>query len=440
MPKRRWTFILLSFGLSIFLMSCAQTPSKADGWEYNNEDDIYVRETSYTIGDDEMTKYLEFHEGTWTASEDSEVAIIIENESIYIGFHSGYDAYPVTSYQLKGSQYSSKEDNYKPGMTSYMLSLNVPDYFAPYVDDMAMVFTLLEESTTSNDDYGFLFRAGTNGKYATYTMDRSTIEYSIISNKSSQQGTYKDKEPEETDSSIIEEVYTDGTYLVTVEGYSGPLTVETTIVDKIITDVEVIEHVETEGLADPAIEEIPNKIVDVNSTNIDIISGATITSNAIIEAVELIIEASGSGLYTDSSNRISSEKYVNNDNIYYNQQEDKITGDDGSQYIYLDQTQKWVEKDFTVDIVGFYNHLDISKVKWYVGGYDIGTAETDPNGYSENKMFKISFPIDLLSDLYNESLDGSILQPKIRAVDSNDETLIYVDSSVGITNQILNDY
>ena len=153
MPKGRWTFILLSFGLSIFLMSCAQTPSKSDGWEEYNNEDVYFRETFYTIGDDEMTNYLEIHEGTWTASQDSEVAIIIENESIYVGLHTGYDVYPVTSYQLKGRQWTSKEDNYKPGMTFYTLSFNVPDYFAPYVDEMSMEFTYLEESITSNDDY-----------------------------------------------------------------------------------------------------------------------------------------------------------------------------------------------------------------------------------------------------------------------------------------------
>lgn len=380
MPKGRWTFILLSFGLSIFLMSCAQTPSKSDGWEeYNNEDDLYFRETFYTIGDDEMTNYLEIHEGTWTASQDSEVAIIIENESIYVGLHTGYDVYPVTSYQLKGRQYSSKEDNYKPGMTFYTLSFNVPDYFAPYVDEMSMEFTYLEESITSNDDYGFLFRAGTNGEYATYSMDRSTIEYSIISNKSSQQGTYKDKEPEETDSSIIEEVYTDGTYLVTVKGYSGPLTVETTIVDKIITDVEVIEHVETEGLAVLAIEEIPNKIVDFNSTNIDIISGATITSNAIIEATrEAIMLAELNQLHQSSQNkheessrdlslevmREIAKEYVDQWNGYDNLLLEEDWTHDGISRYYIFQDGP------TKHMLGVIVHSETGEVKGDYGGID----------------------------------------------------------------------
>jgi|SRR5690625_4697095 len=81
----------------------------------------------------------------------------------------------------------------------------------------------------------------------------------------------------------------------TVEGHNGPITVEVTMDGDTITDVTVTEHSETEGLADPAIEEVPAAIVESNSTDVDTVSGATVTSEAIIEAVNQVLGDSDSG-------------------------------------------------------------------------------------------------------------------------------------------------
>src|SRR5690625_2710836 len=78
----------------------------------------------------------------------------------------------------------------------------------------------------------------------------------------------------------------------TVEGHNGPLTVEVTMDGDTITDVTVTEHSETEGVADPALEEVPATIVESNSTDVDTVSGATVTSNAIIEAVNAVLNGS----------------------------------------------------------------------------------------------------------------------------------------------------
>ena len=51
--------------------------------------------------------------------------------------------------------------------------------------------------------------------------------------------------------------------------------------------VDVVKHSETETVSDAAIEQVPAAIVSANSTEgIDTVSGATITSKAIIAAVE----------------------------------------------------------------------------------------------------------------------------------------------------------
>lgn len=81
-------------------------------------------------------------------------------------------------------------------------------------------------------------------------------------------------------------VFTDGTYEATVDGHNGPLSVEVIVEGGVITSVEVTEHEETEGLADPAIENISANIVTRNGTDVDVVSGATVTSEAIIAAVE----------------------------------------------------------------------------------------------------------------------------------------------------------
>ena len=100
----------------------------------------------------------------------------------------------------------------------------------------------------------------------------------------------------------------DNVHVVTVDGAQGPLTVEVTMDGDTITDVVVTEHSETEGLADPALEEVPAAIVESNSTDVDTVSGATVTSNAIIEAVNAVLDG--------SSDEVASEPVEYTDGTY----------------------------------------------------------------------------------------------------------------------------
>lgn len=80
--------------------------------------------------------------------------------------------------------------------------------------------------------------------------------------------------------------YEDGTHTGEAEGHNGPLTVEVTVTDGEISNVEVVDHEESEGIAEPALEQIPADIVSNNSTDVDAVSGVTVTSDAIKEAVD----------------------------------------------------------------------------------------------------------------------------------------------------------
>ena len=87
--------------------------------------------------------------------------------------------------------------------------------------------------------------------------------------------------------------FTPGTYTGTGKGNNGDITVEVTLSADAITGVTVKEHGETAGISDPAIEQIPAAIVDAQSVEVDAVSGATNTSNGIIEAVKNALESAG---------------------------------------------------------------------------------------------------------------------------------------------------
>lgn len=69
------------------------------------------------------------------------------------------------------------------------------------------------------------------------------------------------------------------------EGYGGVLRVAVTMEGGVIRSVRVTEHHETEGVGTRAIEALPDAIAQAGSTEVDDVSGATVTSNAIKAAV-----------------------------------------------------------------------------------------------------------------------------------------------------------
>lgn len=92
---------------------------------------------------------------------------------------------------------------------------------------------------------------------------------------------------------IAAPAYTAGTYTATVDGHNGKLTVEVTFTDSAIESVAVTEHAETAGIADSALNNVPAAIVVEQSLNVDTISGATVTSKAIIAGVTACVEQAG---------------------------------------------------------------------------------------------------------------------------------------------------
>ncbi len=77
------------------------------------------------------------------------------------------------------------------------------------------------------------------------------------------------------------------------EGYGGKLKVTVTMNGDDIVDVKVTEHQETQGVGTRAIDALPAAIEQADSIQVDSVSGATVTSEAIKQAVSQAIGVGG---------------------------------------------------------------------------------------------------------------------------------------------------
>ena len=82
---------------------------------------------------------------------------------------------------------------------------------------------------------------------------------------------------------------TDGELTGSAQGMNGPVPVTVTVENGNITAVVVGENTETPGIGSEAIDKLPGEIVKANGTEVDGVSGATITSNAIKKAVNIAL-------------------------------------------------------------------------------------------------------------------------------------------------------
>ncbi len=77
-----------------------------------------------------------------------------------------------------------------------------------------------------------------------------------------------------------------GEYTGTAKGFGGDVTVTLTLDNGRITKAEIAGDQETPDVGGAAMEELAKALADKGSAEIDGISGATFTSNAVIEAAE----------------------------------------------------------------------------------------------------------------------------------------------------------
>ncbi len=85
----------------------------------------------------------------------------------------------------------------------------------------------------------------------------------------------------------------DGTYTGVGQGKNGDVTVELQVTGGKLAAVRVVKHVETPGISDAALTQFPQRVVDAQSLKVDAVSGATLTSDGIRNAVADAIRKAG---------------------------------------------------------------------------------------------------------------------------------------------------
>ena len=91
-----------------------------------------------------------------------------------------------------------------------------------------------------------------------------------------------------------QKTYTSGTYTASAQGNNGPVELSVTFSEDAITKITIGKHGETTGISDAAFEKIPAAIIKNQSLAVDAISGATYTSQAILDAVaDCVAQAGG---------------------------------------------------------------------------------------------------------------------------------------------------
>ncbi|MBQ7886641.1 MAG: FMN-binding protein [Clostridia bacterium] len=75
-------------------------------------------------------------------------------------------------------------------------------------------------------------------------------------------------------------------YIGEAQGFGGPVKVKVTMNGDQIAKIDVLSHSETAGISNAAFDTVPQSIIAAQSADVDIASGATYTSKAIMDAVK----------------------------------------------------------------------------------------------------------------------------------------------------------
>ena len=107
----------------------------------------------------------------------------------------------------------------------------------------------------------------------------------------------------ENSNSSAENTFVAGTYEGTAKGFGGEIKATIKLSDSKIEEIVVVGDKETPTIGGVAIESMPQDMLAKQIANVDIVSGATVTSNAVIEAVTAAFASAG----IDASTLVSQE-------------------------------------------------------------------------------------------------------------------------------------
>lgn len=99
----------------------------------------------------------------------------------------------------------------------------------------------------------------------------------------------------------------DGVYKGSATGFSGPVTVAVTIMDKKITSIDILSSTDDEAFFNRA-KGVIDRIISSQSFDVDVVSGATYSSNGIIKAVKNALTGENDKTVTGKSKQESASE------------------------------------------------------------------------------------------------------------------------------------
>ncbi|MBR5005179.1 MAG: FMN-binding protein, partial [Erysipelotrichaceae bacterium] len=133
---------------------------------------------------------------------------------------------------------------------------------------------------------------------ATLTSEVDAVSGSTFTSKSvfaAMQAALKGTSSESTDASTeaTDTAVEGDEYTATAQGFGGEVSVTVVLNGSDIVDVKVVGDSETSGIGTNAIDQLPAAIVAADSADVDAVSGATVTSTAILDAVKDALAQAG---------------------------------------------------------------------------------------------------------------------------------------------------
>ncbi|GCD10655.1 MULTISPECIES: FMN-binding protein [Clostridium] len=81
-------------------------------------------------------------------------------------------------------------------------------------------------------------------------------------------------------------IYKQGTYEGNAEGHIGPIKVKIVTDQYEIKEIVILSQQETPVIAEIVYKKIPPKVIKANSSEVQVVAGATYTSNGLIKAIK----------------------------------------------------------------------------------------------------------------------------------------------------------
>lgn len=94
-----------------------------------------------------------------------------------------------------------------------------------------------------------------------------------------------------------------GAYVESAIGWNGPIEVKTTVSDNRIDSIEILKSDEVPYIADEPMKAIIQKVVSEQNLSVDVVTGASRSSEALLRAVGQAVQAAGATSSSSRTNR-----------------------------------------------------------------------------------------------------------------------------------------